>query len=155
MVAAATWKGEFLVLIARPGVHPNLGAMGNLRGLHYAWGAPTAWWSRLVYLAPVALSVYLDWRERESRTMLGYARVAGLLTGGHAYIRDFALLLVVYSVMALKIPKEVRIAFQQMLLPFVYYGLIVGSPYNALAPAALAGLMACWAINARRAKSLI
>jgi hypothetical protein len=155
VVAGANWPRQFLALISSPGVHPNLGAMGSLHGLLYAFAAEAAWWRWLVYLVPVALFVYLAWRTRDPRIVLGYALVAGLLTGGHAYIHDFALLLVAYAVLAEDFSKPLRMAFQLLLLPFVYYGLIAGAPYNTLVPLALVGLMAGWTIHKQRAKYLI
>lgn len=154
-VAGASWPREFFSLIASPRVHPNLGAMGSLRGLMYAFGMEASWWAWLLYLVPVALMLYLSWRATQPRTILAYVLAAGLLTGAHAYIHDFALLLVVYAVLAEGLAKRVRFTFQLALLPFLYYGLIAGPPYNALVPLALCGLMFLWAGGNRQVKYVI
>jgi hypothetical protein len=154
-VAGTSWPGEFLALITSPRVHPNLGAMGSLRGMLWAFGVESGWWVWLACLLTAALSVYLLWRAREPQTVLAYALVAGLLTGGHAYIHDFALLVAAYAILAAGLPKPARIAFQFVLLPFLYCGLIAGAPYNALVPAALLGLMTSWAVGSRQVKCLI
>ena len=90
-----------------------------------------------------------------SGAVLAYALAAGLLCGGHAYIHDFALLLVVYAILAKPLPKPARIAFQLVLLPFVYAGLIGGAPYNVAVPLALTALMIWWASESWPEKNLI
>lgn len=154
-VAGPGWPREFLALITSPRVHPNLGAMGSLSGMLYALGADRAWWTWLVYLVPVALFIVLAWRSRDERTILAYALAAGLLCGGHAYIHDFALLLVVYAILAQLLSKPARMAFQLVLLPFVYAGLIAGAPYNVAVPLALTVLIVWWAAKSRAEKNLI
>lgn len=154
-VAGAGWPREFLALITSPRVHPNLGAMGSLRGMLWAFGVEPAWWVGLACLLTAALAVYLMWRAREPQAVLAYALAAGLLTGGHAYIHDFALLVAAYAILAAGLPKPARIAFQFVLLPFLYCGMIAGAPYNALVPLALLGLMLLWAVGSRQVKCLI
>jgi len=85
---------------------------------------------------------------------LGYALMAGLLMGGHAYIHDFSILLAAYAALAPGLTRPFRISFQFILLPVLCYGLIVGAPYNVLPAMALFGFMTAAAIHYYRRPSL-
>jgi hypothetical protein len=130
-------------MIARPEVHQDPAAMGNLVGLRASLGIKSAWvdWGGHVLAAALLVAAPSP----------GAAIATGLLVGRHSYLQDFALLLFAYALAAESMPSVAfRVACQLLLMPFLYLALLAGPPWSAALPLALLAVLAVAGRTRRR-----
>jgi Glycosyltransferase family 87 len=131
--AGGDWIGEYLRVLGRPEIHPQVKLMGNLRSLAAGLGVEPAGWV-LVALTAV-LTAWLLWKSKSVSEALLYALAAALILNWHVYLQDFTLLL---SAVPLTSGLTFRLwqgrAWAFVLSPFPYLAALPGPPWSALLP---------------------
>jgi hypothetical protein len=137
------WPKRYLALLLNPELHPGAEHMPTLRGLVYAFTSADIPWLIAALSLLVLLAVIIVGSRSNLEFGLAFALVGGLLVGYHAYLQDCTLLLLVF-VLVLEHSRWVplRGATALALTPLPFLLLVAGSPWNAVVPLMLLGLLA-------------
>jgi hypothetical protein len=134
--AGRHWIQDYLRVLARPEIHPQVKLMGNLRALASGVGFDGATWPLMA--ATALCTLWLLWRSRSLHEALLVALPAALILNLHVYLQDFTLLLsIVPLAAAIELQTWQQRAWKFVLSPLPYLAALPGPPWSALLPASV------------------
>jgi hypothetical protein len=142
LAAGPAWPREYLGMLLNPELHPGPEHMPNLFGSLKTLGAP-AWLQVAAAVVFAAAGVRAIVRSRDFEAAFGVALVGGLLLSFHSYVQDCAILLLAVPLVWRGVSRVPEAALFAMLTPIPYLLLLMGAPFNAVAPG-LMGVVLIW-----------
>jgi len=137
------WPLEYLPMLSNPELHPGPEHMPNLRG---TWFALTGGESKPALAAMGAMvTLGIAWLARGIRSypvMFALALVGGILVSYHNYLQDCLVLLLAFGIVLHQAEgARLRGILGIANTPPPFLGLLVGVPYNVMAPLLLLGVV--------------
>ncbi len=141
LAAGAHWIPEYLHVLSRKEIHPQVKLMGNLRSLAAAFQVESAAWVLMAGTAILAL--WLIWRSSSLPSALLVALASALILNTHVYLQDFTLLLsVVPFVAGLGLTLWQDRLWKFLLSPVPYLAALPGPPLSAVLPLSVLAFLA-------------